>query len=228
MKIEVFYDSLCSWCRVGKVNLHKAIDKLVAAGKIKEEDIEIIFRAYVIYPDYKPEGEDYKAIQIANDDTADWDPAKNTPIHRWAKRAGINFEFDRITVKPNTFKSHQLLYLVRDIKPEAFEPLLNDIQQAWFEDGLNISDIDVLCALAKKYVNDIYPLKEKVLAGEKLEEVKRDTFEIAEGKYKIDLVPLFVFDETVTLEGMIPPADFEKALLGQPVGVPASERKYDE
>ena len=39
MKIEVFYDSLCSWCRVGKVNLHKAIDKLVAAGKIKEEDI---------------------------------------------------------------------------------------------------------------------------------------------------------------------------------------------
>ena len=58
MKIEVFYDSLCSWCRVGKVNLHKAIDKLVAAGKIKEEDIEVIFRAYVIYPDYKPEGED--------------------------------------------------------------------------------------------------------------------------------------------------------------------------
>ena len=227
MKIEVFYDSLCSWCRVGKVNLHKAIDKLVKEGKIKEEDLDIVFRAYVIYPDYKPEGEDYKAIQIANDDTADWDPAKNTPIHRAAKRAGINFEFNRITVKPNTFKSHQLLYLVRDIKPEAFEPLLNDIHQAWFEDGLNISDIDVLCALAKKYVNDIYPLREKVLAGEKLEEVKNDTYEIGENKYKIDLVPLFVFDEKYTLEGAINVAEFEKALLGQPVGIPVADRKYE-
>ena len=227
MKIEVFYDSLCSWCRVGKVNLHKAIDKLVKEGKIKEEDLDIVFRAYVIYPDYKPEGEDYKAIQIANDDTADWDPAKNTPIHRAAKRAGINFEFNRITVKPNTFKSHQVLYLVRDIKPEAFEPLLNDIQQAWFEDGLNISDIDVLCALAKKYVNDIYPLREKVLAGEKLEEVKNDTYEIGENKYKIDLVPLFVFDEKYTLEGAINVAEFEKALLGQPVGIPVADRKYE-
>ena len=98
MKVEVFYDTLCSWCRVGKVNLHKAIDKLEKEGKIKHEDIELVFRAYVIYPDLPVEGGDYKAIQIANDDTADWDPAKNTPIHRWAKRAGLNFNFDRITV----------------------------------------------------------------------------------------------------------------------------------
>ena len=215
MKVEVFYDTLCSWCRVGKVNLHKAIDKLEKEGKIKHEDIELVFRAYVIYPDLPVEGGDYKAILIANDDTADWDPAKNTPIHRWAKRAGLNFNFDRITVKPNTFKSHQLLYLVRDIKPEAFEPLLNDIQQAWFEDGLNISDLDVLCALAKKYVNDIYPLREKVLAGEKLDEVKRDTFEIAENKYNIDLCPMFVFDEKVKLEGAILESKFEEALLGK-------------
>ena len=35
MKIEAFYDISCSWCRVGKANLHKAIDKLVKAGEIK-------------------------------------------------------------------------------------------------------------------------------------------------------------------------------------------------
>ena len=51
MKIEVFYDVICSWCRIGKINLHKAIDKLVKAGKIKEEDLEIVFRGYMIYPD---------------------------------------------------------------------------------------------------------------------------------------------------------------------------------
>ena len=36
------------------------------------------------------------------------------------------------------------------------------------------------------------------------------------------------FDETYTLEGAIIPAEFEKALLGQPVGVPVSERKYED
>ena len=228
MKVEIFYDISCTWCRVGKANLHKAVDNLAKKGLINEEEVEFVFRGYELHPEVPAEGGDYKAIKIADDDTEDWDPAKNTPIHRAAKRAGINFEFNRITVKPNTFKSHQLLYLVRDIKPEAFEPLLNDIQQAWFEDGLNISDIDVLCALAKKYVNDIYPLREKVLAGEKLEEVKNDTYEIGENKYKIDLVPLFVFDEKYTLEGAILQSDFEKALLGQPVGVPVEDRKYDE
>ena len=215
MKIEAFYDISCSWCRVAKANLHKAIDKLVKAGEIKEEDVEIIFRGYVIHPEVPVEGGDYKAMKIADDDTADWDPAKNTPIHRWAKRAGLNFNFDRITVNPNTWKAHQLLYLVRDIKPEAFEPLLADMQQAFFEDGLNVNDLDVLCALAKKYVNDIYPLREKVLAGEKLKDVENDTYEIAEKKYDIDLCPMFVFDEKVKLDGAILQRKFEEALLGK-------------
>ena len=70
-------------------------------------------------------------------------------------------------------------------------------------------------------------MREKVLAGEKLEEVKHDTYEIGENKYKIDLVPLFVFDEKYTLEGAINPAEFEKALLGQPVGIPVADRKYE-
>lgn len=205
----------CTWCRVGKANLHKAIDKLVKEGKIKEEDVEIILRGYVIHPEVPLEGGDYKAAKIADDDTDDWKPEKNTPIHRWAKRAGLNFDFDRITVTPNTWRAHQLLYLVREINPEAAEPLLGDIQQAYFEDGLNINDLDVVCALAKKYVNDVYPLKQKVLAGEQLKEVERDTYEIAEKKYDIELCPMFVFDEKVKLEGAVLQSKFEEALLGK-------------
>ena len=215
MKVEAFYDISCSWCRVAKANFHKALEKLVKEGKIKEEDVELVFRAYVLHPEVPEEGGDYKAAKIADDDTADWDPAKNTPIHRWAKRVGMNFNFDRITVTPNTWKAHQLLYLVRDIKPEAFEPLLGDMQQAWFEDGLNVNNLDVLCALAKKYVNDIYPLREKVLAGEKLDEVKRDTEEIGDNKYDLQLCPMWVFDGKAKLEGAILQSKFEEAILGK-------------
>jgi len=215
MKVEIFYDISCTWCRVGKANLHKAVDKLVKAGQIKEEDVEFVFRGYELHPEVPAEGGDYKAIKIADDDTEDWDPAKNTPIHRWAKRVGMNFDFDRITVMPNTAKAHQLLYLVRDINPEAIEPLLGDMQQAYFEDGLNVNDLDVLCALAKKYVNDIYPLRQKVLAGEKLDEVKFSTETLGDEKYDMQLCPMFVFDEKVKLEGAILQSKFEEALLGK-------------
>ena len=37
MKIEVFYDVICSWCRIGKINLHKAIDKLVKRVKLRKK-----------------------------------------------------------------------------------------------------------------------------------------------------------------------------------------------
>lgn len=235
MKVEVFYDVICSWCRIGKVNLHKAIDKLVKEGKIKEKDIEIVFRGYMIYPDLPggstdvkvggdhpalvraQVGGDYKAIQVANDDTADWAPEKNTPLHRWAARAGMNFELTRISVKPNTMQAHQMLYIVREVKPEAFEPLLADMQQAYFEDGLDMGNLDVICALAKKYVNDIWPLRERVLKGDYAADVKRDTDEIGDTKYDCQMCPMFVFDEKVVLEGAVLQASFEKALLGQPV-----------
>lgn len=215
MKVEIFYDISCTWCRVAKANLHKVVDELVAAGKLKEDEVEFVFRGYELHPEVSVEGEDYKAKKIADDDTEDWDPAKNTPIHRAAKRAGLNFDFDRITVLPNTAKAHQLLYLVRDIKPEAIEPLLGDMQQAYFEDGLNVNDLDVLCALAKKYVNDVYPLKQKVLAGEKLDELKYSTETIGDDKYDLQLCPMLVFDEKVKLEGMISAIQIKKALLGE-------------
>ena len=215
MKVEIFYDISCTWCRVGKANLHKAVDNLAKKGLINEEEVEFVFRGYELHPEVPAEGGDYKAIKIADDDTEDWDPAKNTPIHRWAKRVGMNFDFDRITVLPNTKKAHQLLYLVRDIKPDAIEPLLGDMQQAYFEDGLNVNDLDVLCALAKKYVNDIYPLRQKVLAGEKEDEVQYSTETLGDEKYDMQLCPMFVFDEKVKLEGAILQSKFEEALLGK-------------
>ena len=39
MKVEIFYDISCTWCRVAKANLHKVVDELVAAGKLKEDEV---------------------------------------------------------------------------------------------------------------------------------------------------------------------------------------------
>ena len=102
-------------------------------------------------------------------------------------------------------------------RSEAFEPLLSDMQQAYFEDGLDMGNLDVICALAKKYVNDIWPLRERVLKGDYAADVKRDTDEIGDTKYDCQMCPMFVFDEKVVLEGAILQANFEKALLGEPV-----------
>ena len=211
MKIEVFYDTLCSWCRVGKVNFKHAMEKLVGEGKINPKDIEVIYRSYVIYPDVPEEGLDYYQTLVDSDDLEKVDPKHDTPIHRWGKRAGMEFNFENIKVKPNTFKAHQFLHM---IDQKYFEKLINDIHYEFFELGSDINDLDFIVKLATKYISleEAEGIKQRVLNGEALDEVKRD-IEVAEG-YDIDLVPLYVFDGKVRLEGGILQKKFEDALLG--------------
>ena len=212
MKIEIFYDTLCSWCRVVKVNFKHAVEKLVEEGKIDPKKLEIIYRSYVIYPDVPETGLDYQKELADDDDLEKIDPKKDTPIHRWGRRAGMEFNFEKIKIKPNTYKAHQFLHL---IDKKYFEPLLADIHVEFFEKGSNINDLNFIVKLATKYIPKAKAeeLKAKVLNGEAREEVE-DDIEIAEG-YNIDLVPLYVFDGKVRLEGGILQKKFEDALLGQ-------------
>ena len=210
MKIEVFYDTLCSWCRVGKINFKHAVEKLASEGKINPNDIELVLRSYIIYPEVPKEGLNYRKVLEDDDDLEMIDPKHDTPIHRWGKRVGMTFNFENIKIKPNTMQAHQFLKL---IDPKLIEPLLADIHTAYFENGININDLNVICELAKKYVSNVDKIKKRVLAGEGKAEVEKD-IEIADA-YNIDLVPLYVFDGKVRLEGAILQKKFEEALLGQ-------------
>ena len=57
--------------------LHKAIDKLVKAGKIKEEDLEIVFRGYMIYPDLPGGSTD---VKVGGEHPALWQSYLVSPI----------------------------------------------------------------------------------------------------------------------------------------------------
>jgi predicted DsbA family dithiol-disulfide isomerase len=204
MKVESFYDVSCSWCRVGKINFKNAIKKLEAEGKIKAEDIEVIYRTYLIYPDIPLTGgkPDYDEEELNH----------KAPIHRWGQRVGLEFNLENIKVKPNTVKANQFLKIMNQAH---FEALLADLQKAYFEDGVNINELDTVCKFAEKYLSaaEIADVKQRVLAGEAVDQIEKD-MEIGDN-YNLDLVPCYVFDGKVRLEGPILQKKFEDALLGQ-------------
>ena len=212
MKVEVFYDTLCSWCRVAKINFKHAVEKLTAEGKIDPKNLEIIYRSYVIYPEIPDCGLDYQQMIIDDDDLDAIDPKHDTPIHRWGKRAGMDFFFERIKIKPNTYLGHQFLHM---IDQKYFEALLADIQYEYFVTGGNINDINFIAQLATKYIGaaKAEEIKNRALAGERKDEVDAD-IQIAED-YNVDLLPMYVFDGKVRLEGGILQKKFEDALLGK-------------
>ena len=213
MRVEIFYDTSCSWSRLGRINFGKAVSKLEKEGKINPDELEIIYRSYVNYPDVPEAGLDYRQALLDGGDLEKVDPKHNTPIHRWGRRAGIEFNFEKIKIRPNTFLAHQFLQMFLREKKGDFEQLLSDIQFEYFENGTNINGLDKVVELSRKYIgfDKSEELRRRALHGECKADVDED-IEIADN-YNISLVPLYVFDGKVKLEGGILQEKFEDALL---------------
>ena len=147
MRIEIFSDVICPWCFIGKRRFETAILRLRDRGI----DIEV---------DYS-----FKPSQL--DPTAPIDGA--TPvIEGYAKKFGgqarateilqhvtsvaaaenIQFNMD-IALRANTFDAHRLLAYALDNYGNASHVALKErLMDAYFTNGLNIADVDVLAGCA--------------------------------------------------------------------------------
>ena len=135
MKIEIFSDLICPWCFIGKRRLDLALN--TAAG----EGVEVIWRAYQLYPGIPDEGmtrEEFARIRYGGADQS----AGRTRIEEEARGAGIDMHFKQVERMPNTFKGHRLLHHARSfgVQHELSEVLFS----AYFEQGQDVGDTEVL------------------------------------------------------------------------------------
>ncbi|PCH60156.1 MAG: hypothetical protein COC19_06275 [SAR86 cluster bacterium] len=141
LKIEMVHDIVCSWCPIGYSNIKAAINNL-------NIEVDFHFLPFELNPKMTAAGE---SIASYFSQRMGWSEnqlvAYQQSLVTTAAKAGVNIDFSKRTHYYHSRKAHLLMHWAeRFNKQTALNELLIN---AYFKDGLNISDITVLLDIAE-------------------------------------------------------------------------------
>lgn len=204
IQIDFVSDVVCPWCAVGLASLETALKRL--EGEI---DAEISFQPFELNPDMPPEGED-RDEHLMNKygrTKEDFAAARET-IRQRAAAVGFTMNGqDRIY---NSFDAHRLLHWAGLANQTKQAALKHALLRAYFTDGLDISDRDVLVARAEEAGLDPAEARAILDSDRYAAEVKQE--EQAWLATGINSVPAIVVNRTYLISGGQPPEVFETHL----------------
>ncbi len=195
MHLDIYSDTICPWCFVGKRRLERALAMRPNAA------LTIRWRAFQLNPGMPAEGmarDEYLEVKFGG-------PERASRIYEAVRMAGesegIDFAFDRIRRTPNTFDSHRLLRHALDASRQT--ELLETMFQAYFLEGADIGSTPVLLACAERAGLD--PAEaERFLIGDGEGEAALAEDRLAR-RQGINGVPCFIFNGRFALSGAQPP-----------------------
>lgn len=151
LRVDVIADLVCPWCYLGKRRLADALSAVRGPSSVN-------WIPFQLNPEMPEDGMDLEQyLRTRFGDPEALQPAL-AELTRLGLEDGIHFRFERVARIPNTLNAHRLMWLAegqaRDTSAVA-EELLN----AFFADGLNIGDPDVLAEIGSRQgmrSDDIY------------------------------------------------------------------------
>ncbi|BBI36255.1 DsbA family oxidoreductase [Cohnella abietis] len=203
MKIDVYSDMVCPWCRIGKKNMSDAIE---AWNETTGQTVEVSYHAYQLDPTLPPEGLLFNSVMEKKMGGAD----RFRPMLQRVTEAGaavdLTFNFDKVERMPNTVLAHRITALL----PEEDEVYWIDaVMKAYFEDGRDIAKLDTLMEIASELGIDADEARRHLEAGEGLDAIKQD--QASAQALGISGVPFFIINNKYALSGAYPSAQFLEA-----------------
>lgn len=151
IRVEIWSDVVCPWCYIGKRRFESALEQL--DGEI---DLDIAYRPYQLDPRAAP-GNTTPVFEAYSRKFGGPDQAQAV-IDRVTEAAagdGLAFRMD-LALRANTLLAHRLLWWAeQDDAPFHQHPLKERLLQAYFMDGLDIGDPDVLADLAAEVGGEV-------------------------------------------------------------------------
>lgn len=196
MHLDIFSDTICPWCYVGKRRLARA---LVARPQPK---MAVRWRAFQLNPGMPAEGMARERYIDAKFGSSERAKRIYEAVSAVGAGEGIQFNFEAIRRTPNTLLSHRLLRKAG--KDGLQDALLEAMFHAYFAEGRDIGNSRVLAEIGEAVG---IPDAEKFLAGnEDSEEVRaEDSLARRQG---INGVPCFIFNYRFLLSGAQEPESF--------------------
>ena len=139
LRIDIYSDTICPWCFLGKRRLESAL-----AMRPRYEP-RVHWRPFELNPDMPVEGLDrawFLATRVADIERFKQNEALLTGL---GEAVGIAFRFDLIGRLPNTRRSH---LLIAHAATQGRQAQVNErIMRAYFEEGADIGDVEELVRL---------------------------------------------------------------------------------
>jgi predicted DsbA family dithiol-disulfide isomerase len=202
MHIDLFHDTVCPWCRIGKHHLQLALDDW--AG----EPLTVRIRSFFLNPDIPPEGHDFKTYMLAKGrGQMSLEDFFSGP-RRMGASVGLKFNFEAIEKAPNSLLSHRLIAVTPDT--HKF-PMVDAIYAAYFENGRDIGNRDVLADIATENGLDGMQIRATLTTNQGEAEVFDDVS--FAGQAGISGVPFFIFNHKYAFSGAQPPEMIRRVLL---------------
>jgi predicted DsbA family dithiol-disulfide isomerase len=204
VRIDFVSDVVCPWCAVGLASLERALETLK-----DEVQVEIHFQPFELNPQMVAEGEDIaehlgrkyglNATQLAQNQEA---------LRQRGAAVGFTFANQDKRRIYNTFDAHRLLHWAESQGRQ--HELKRALLIAYFTDGQDVSDHEVLARVAASVGLDEAEARAVLADGRYAEEVRGDEqFFLRAG---IHSVPAIVINRQHLISGGQPPEVFEQAL----------------
>jgi len=193
LKVEIWSDIACPFCYIGKRSFEQAFSQFDHAV-----DTEVVWRSFQLGPGMPKQvnGDIYDVLAAKYGGTREQAKTMNGRVSAMAEQTGLDCDFD--SIKPtNTLDAHRLVHLASGSgKADQAKELLFE---AYFRDGLNVSDHEVLRAIGRSLELDPVAVDD-LLAGELYKaEVESEHEQATE--LGISGVPTFVFDRASGVSG---------------------------
>jgi predicted DsbA family dithiol-disulfide isomerase len=201
--VEIWSDVVCPWCYIGKRRFEKAVELLR-----DEVQFEVVFRPYQLDPTASPGKaapvRDAYARKFGGPERADQILAQVTSV---AAAEGIEFHMEK-ALRANTLLSHRLLWLSEATGHQY--ALKERLLQAYFVDGLNVGDPEVLAECAADVGMPADRVRAFLDSDDGTEEVTAQLAFAAEAE--ITGVPTFVIDGKWAIPGAQDPDTLVKVV----------------
>jgi predicted DsbA family dithiol-disulfide isomerase len=194
IRLDIVSDTICPWCYLGKRRLEAAL------ARRPDVQVEIRWHPYQLDPSLPPEGAPHRERLAAKFGSAARLDAAHARLRELGAPLGLKYEFDRIPRTPDTTATHAM---ARWAYAQGGAPLqgqlIDRVFRAFFEEGADLTDTEVLVRLAGEAGLDEADVRDKLAARADFDTVRAE----ADGwrRSGVDGVPTFVFAERWAVSG---------------------------
>ena len=200
IEIDVYSDFVCPWCFIGSRRLQEALESF--------SDLDVVTRRhpYVLYPNVPADGIDLRASLAQRYRQS---PERLfAPVEAAGRQVGLPLDFSKVTRVYSTIDAHTLVRHAQ--RKGTASAVADDIFTAYFLNGRNIDDRDVLSDIA---VLHGFTQPEAHALLDDVDERQRTVDEVQQAiETGVRGVPLYVINGGEVISGAQAPSVFARAI----------------
>lgn len=216
VRIDVFSDTICPWCWIGKRRLERTLEAR------PDLDAEVVWHAFQLNPTMPARGMDRGTYLETKYGGADNARAIYDRVLAEGARESLPFDFGAIPRTPNTLDSHRLVRWAAG-QPLGQTPMVEALFEAYFAQGQDVGDVEVLVRVAAAAGYDASGARDLLAGNEGSAEVTGEDMRARSAG--ITGVPCFILDAKVAVPGAVEPEVFLRVFEAHGIGAVAADAR---